>query len=406
MIGRQQWIRTGVIAAITAALTLGLWLWLRPRPAAPPLPDLTDTDPESVEAITAAHRTVTQRPWSARDWGNLGMVLRAHDFEEECLVCFAQAEHLDPREPRWPYLQGLTRIHTEPVLGVRCLERTVELCGDDPPAPRLRLAEALLEAGRLDEAEAHLQRTLRYQPDSRRAWLGLARLALLRGEWQTALDQLKHCMQDEHGRRMARSLSAEAWGRLGNLDRARAEQREAELLPEDVRWPDLFADETAELQRGLKARILQADSLARSGQVAEAISLLEETAERHPKSLQARLKLGELWRERNRPDRAEETFRGALEIDPEAAETWFRLGTIQALRNRHREAAESLRTAIRLRPSHALAHYNLARCLLATGDSKGAAEELRTTLRCRPDYAPALSALKDLEPSGPGKAAK
>jgi tetratricopeptide (TPR) repeat protein len=403
MTGRL-WILAGVLATTVVAVAVGLWL--RPRPPVPPLPDLTGTDPEAVEVITAAHRTVTQHPWSARDWGKLGMVLRAHDFDEDCLTCLGQAERLDPREPRWPYLQGLTRVHADPITGIRFLERAVELCKDDPPAPRLRLAEALLEAGRLDEAEAHLQRSLSSEPDNPRTRMGLGRLALLRGEWQTALDQFKHCLQDEHGRKMARTLRAEAWARLGNLDRSRAEQQEAALLPEDLSWRDLFAEEAAELQRGLKARILEADAKARSGQADVAIRLLEETARQYPKSLQVQLKLGDLWRGQSRPDRAEQAFRAATEIDPEAAEAWFRLGSIQALVKHHREAAQSLRKATRLRPSHALAHYNLAQCLLATGDPKGAADEFHATLRCRPDYAPAISALRELEASGPGKATK
>jgi tetratricopeptide (TPR) repeat protein len=396
-----------VLAAVVGAvlvLATSAWLWLRPRPPAPPLPDLNGADPEVAEVVNEARRSVLERPTSAAAWGKLGMVFRAHDFDRECVACFAEAERLDPREPRWPYLKGITLALTDPDVGIRSIERAVELCQDDPLSPRLRLAEVLLERDRLDEARAHLDRALQVEPDNRRARLGLGRLALLREDWHGALGQLAACVQDEHVKKLAFTLQAEAWSRLGDPDRARADQAKAAEAPDDTRWPDPFVDEVVELQRGLSNRHSKADALARNGQAEDAIRLLEETAEKYPRSLQTWWRLGDLWRKANRIDRAEQALLKAVLLDPDAAEGWFRLGCVQAI-DRPREAAESFRRAIKLRPDHALAHFNLAHRLRELGDKEGAMAEFEVTLRCRPDYTPARAALKEitLEALGPAK---
>jgi tetratricopeptide (TPR) repeat protein len=402
--GTAPWYRRRRTVAAALGLVLigaGLTLWcFRPRPPAPMPPwlDLEGVDPEVQQAIESARQQVLQHP-SAHSWGLLGMVLRAHDCGAEANRCFAEAERLDPREPRWPYLCGLTLMQTDPEAGIRCLERAAQRCGEVPNAPRLRLAEALLEQGRLDEAQHYLEEVRRQEPNNCRARLGLGRLALLRGQWQTALEQLEPCTDDIHARKRAHAFLAETCGRLGDVERARAEQRRAAEAPDDVLWPDPFVQEVLQLQRGLRFRLQEAAALFQRRQFDEAIRLLEETVARYPESTQARLHLGDTWRILERPDRAEQVLREAVQIDPGAAEAWFRLGCVQAL-NRSPEAEDSFRRAIDLKPDHTLAHFNLAHRLSERGDASGAAEELRAALRSRPDYTPARDALRALAEKG------
>jgi tetratricopeptide (TPR) repeat protein len=390
-------------AAAVAALGLGVagWLWTRGESAQPPLPDLTDVDAEVADAVRAARGAVLACPRAADAWGRLGKVLRAHDFDAEANRCFEEAERLDPREPRWPYLRGLALILTDPGAGIPCLERAVQRCGDSPPAPRLRLVEALLEQDRLDEAQSHLEQAARRDPANPRARLAWGRLALLREDWRGALERLESCLNNGHSRKLALNLRAEAWGRLGERERARAEQRRAAELPDDEGWSDPFVEEVLRLQQGLRPRIAHADELLRGGQLMEALALLVETADRYPKSVEAWLLLGEAHRRLGRMDRAERAFREAVRVAPEAAEAWFRLGCFQARLGQEREAAESFRRTIRLKPDHADAHFNLGHRLKLLGDPAGAADQFREALRCRPDYGPARDALNALEaPAG------
>jgi tetratricopeptide (TPR) repeat protein len=387
-----------VTALVVLVLSGGLYAWFRPRtsPTEPPGPDLAEVDPEVAEAITAAREAVLQHRASAYNWGRLGMVLRAHDFGGDANRCFQEAERLDPREPRWPYLQGLSLVLTDPASGIPCLERAAERSGN-VSAPRLRLAEVLLGQGRLDEAREHIERVQRREPNNRRVLLGLGRLAILREQWRIALHDLEPCTEDEHAGKMAHTLRAEAYARLGEPEKARAEERQAAQAPEDQLWPDPFVEEVLQLRCGLRFRLDRAAALFRSERYSEAVRLLEETVSRYPRSTGARLQLADTWRTLGQPERAEQTLLAAVQLDADSAEAWFRLGCIQALRKQPGEAADSFRRAIRLKPDHALAHFNLGQCLKQQGDPSGAAEEFRSALRCRPDYAAAQEALVDLE---------
>src|SRR5207302_2592207 len=86
------------------------------RPAPPPVPILaTDgLDAEVAAAIVQARAEVEAQPWSAAAWGRLGMVLFAQDLYRACSAVLAEAEQLDPRDARWPYLRGLALLRTEP----------------------------------------------------------------------------------------------------------------------------------------------------------------------------------------------------------------------------------------------------------------------------------------------------
>jgi tetratricopeptide (TPR) repeat protein len=161
--------------------------FLAPQPPAVPLDGV---DPAVVKAVEAARRNVRLLPWSAAAWGRLGSVLFIHDFNAAADPCFARAERLDPRNPRWPYLRARSLAELDPGAALPVLRRAVALCGDEPVAPRLQLAELLLERGRLDEAEGYFFQVYERDHDDARACLGLGRVAFARGQLPESLDHL------------------------------------------------------------------------------------------------------------------------------------------------------------------------------------------------------------------------
>ncbi|HTU91132.1 MAG TPA: tetratricopeptide repeat protein [Gemmataceae bacterium] len=384
------------VAVLGLGVGLGTWLWPR-TVLEPPQPDMAEVDPEVAETIAAARSKVRQQPNSGAAWGRLGMVFLAHDFHEEAQRSFAQAERLDASDARWPYLRGLSLTRTNPEEGIPCLQRAAERCGDDPLAPRLRLAEALLNQGRLDEAALNLEQARKKEPHHARVQLGLGRLAVLRGQWNAAREYLDSCSNDVHTRRLAHTLLAEAWTRLGDTDKAREEQRQADEAPEDQLWLDPFIEDVMRLQRGLSVRLQRAVDLFAQKRYRQGVELLEETAKRYPRSSRLRLLLGDIWRKLGRPDQAEEALTEAVRVDPDSPDAWFRLGCIQAARNRPREAADSFRRTIRLKPDHADAYFNLGHRLKELGDSGGAVDAFRAALRCRPDHDRARQALVEMD---------
>ena len=160
-----------------------------------------------VAAVKEARLRVREAPKSDAAWGRLGMILMIHDFRTQGNICLAQAERLNPREPRWPYYQALgALLHAEPEAALPKLERTVALCGDETDAPRVRLAELLLSQNRLEEAEKQLQHLLRINPRHPRAQLGMARLLSQRGDYRASLEPLALAQNDSRTRRAAHQL--------------------------------------------------------------------------------------------------------------------------------------------------------------------------------------------------------
>jgi tetratricopeptide (TPR) repeat protein len=394
-------VRTRLFIILAATLVLlfcavGIWRkWSQPTPE-PPRPDLTGADTEVIEAIQDARNDVLKES-TASSWGRLGEVLLAHDFNVEANYCLAQAEKLDPANPAWPYLQGLNLIVHDPEAGIPHLEQAVQRSVSDQVAPRLLLAEVLLERHRADEAESLLRQVRKTAPNDLRARLGLGRVALLRDDLRTALDHFQACQTDAHCRKRAYALSAEARARVGESEEAQTDLRMAAELPNDQPWPDPYYDEVVKLRRGQHARLMLVEYLINSRQMNDAVRQLEETVKRYPQSLEAWMRLGDLMYQHNKLEQAETCFKKVVAAAPDMAEAWARLGSVQ-VRLRPRQAVESLREAIRLKSDHAGAHYNLGQCLLHEFDDRaGAAEEFRTALRSRPDYELARTALTKLE---------
>jgi tetratricopeptide (TPR) repeat protein len=382
-------------AALAAAVAVA-WLRLRGAPPAPPEVALTDADPEVAEAVRAARAGVLSEPRSAAAWGRLGMVLRAHDYGPESSACFAQAERLDPKDPRWPYLRGLTLLLSDPDAGLPLVRRAADLCGDRVSAPRLRLAEALLDRGSLDEAEAEFRRVAGREPDNPRAQLGLARLACLRGDYDASLAHLRRAQASPAAAPPCRRLLAEVRYRQGDVAAAR-DLGDTGGAFEEPDWPDPFVEEVMQLQVGAGVQIAQAETLLRQGAAPEAVAVLRGTVDQHPDSGPAWLALGRVLIQVKDYPSAETALRSAVRLAPDSAEGWFHLGVALALEEKPAEAAGCFSKAVGLKPDYALAQYNLGQCLKQQGDAVGAAEAFRAALRSRPDYAPAQKELDALQ---------
>src|SRR4051794_17102502 len=100
---RRRWLLLGLALAAAGAVGVGMYFALRSNAPAPPTVEVPADDPELAAAVAAARRAVEDDPRSAEAWGRLGLVLAAHRFPDQAIVCFEQAERLAPTDPRWPY---------------------------------------------------------------------------------------------------------------------------------------------------------------------------------------------------------------------------------------------------------------------------------------------------------------
>jgi tetratricopeptide (TPR) repeat protein len=363
----------------------------RDRAPAPPAVNLAGVDPDAAAAIEAIRADVLRAPQSGPAWGRLGLVLLANNFADEAGTCLAQAERLDPGEPRWPFLQGviLTVDDPDPAAAVRKFRRAVELAPDVLDAPRLRLAELLLGQGREGEAVEHFRRLLAGNPDHPRAQLGLGRLALVEGNLQQSLNHLSHAATNHFTRNAATALLAEVYQRQGDQQAAARHLRQLAGLPEDPPWPDPYLEDVERFRTGFHTQTARAARLIAQRRAPEAVALLRQLVREHPASGPAWSALGQAYNARGDYAEAAEALRQAQRHQAPAVQVHFALGIALLEQGDARAAAEEFRAAIRGKPDHALAHYHLGRCLQSLSEGAAAIEAFRTALRYRPPFAQA-----------------
>ncbi len=373
-----------------ALLTLGILALVRARSAAPspPAVDVHDAAPGLAEAIETARRGVEQSPHSAAAWGRLGMVLRAHDFNSEANRCFAQAEKLDPADPRWPYHQALDLLIFDPEAGLACLQRAAKLSGPADP-PCLLLGEVLLGLGRSDEAEPYFHHVLAVENSNPRAHLGLGCLAYARGDLPTSLKHLHTSANEAPWVQATHALLAEISFRQGDKKAADEERRIVDRLPPKTLWPDAHVEEVERLRVGTVPQIAFASQLVHQGRVSQALGVLQDTVRQHPESYDALLALGNTYLKLQPPNypAAEAVLQNAARRRPDDPAAQFHLGIALERQGKFRAAADCYGKAIELKPDHAYAHYNRGQCLKQQGDPTGALQALRNAVRFKPNFA-------------------
>src|SRR5919112_2212083 len=122
----------------------------------PPLPHLSPENYPTAarDAITAVYRAASARPTDADAVGSLARTLQAWDQWEAAHEAYVRAQALAPRTFEWHYLDAsvLQRLARQ-ADAAKQLTEAVKASPGYLPA-RLKLAEALFEAGDLDRSAA------------------------------------------------------------------------------------------------------------------------------------------------------------------------------------------------------------------------------------------------------------
>lgn len=401
-----------LVAALVVVLAIGgiVW-WRQSHTPAPPVPEvnLDAAEPDVRTAIVRAREAVLADPQSAKAWGDLGMVLRAHGFELPADDCFREAAARDPNDPRWPYYRGLYAALRDPDNALPHLRRAVELTGPasrHAPAVYLRLAETLIERGELDEAERLVRGILENTPNDPRANYDLALVHLGRGNPQAAKAPLGMAAGSPFTRQKATARMATAARLLGDPAAARFE-RDARTLPPDLPWPDSYVTDYTDLQGGLQARFLRVENLQASNRRPEAVRELIAIAEAHP-GTRSFVAAGIALAEMGDYPAAERHLRACLQIDPEHTQANYFLAVTlflqaekdgdprgEAAKGRYQECVAAARRCLARKPDHGLAYQFLGRALLRLGDTAEAIKQLRLGVACRPEMVESHLALAE-----------
>jgi tetratricopeptide (TPR) repeat protein len=314
----------------------------------------------------------------------LGQAFDVIDYDGQAEYCYEQATRLEPSSPRWAHLLGLLQLQNDPEAATKHLARAAELCGDRPEAPRLRLAQALIERGQLDLAEKHLDKLFAAHPGNPAARVEKARVHLARNELTQAADILSPCLTNAYTVRPALHLLVSIYQRKGDTETANSLARSAAGMPRPLDWPDPYRLEVDRLRVDRQKLEDQVNSLLQQRRHAEAESLLERLRTTYPNDANNPLLVGRLRIQERKCDEAELALRRHLQLLPHSVNGLTQLAMALMCQRKWNDAIPILRQAITLKPDFTQAHYNLGICLARTGDSQGAIESYRQALRCTP----------------------
>jgi tetratricopeptide (TPR) repeat protein len=347
--------------------------------------------------------------------GQLGKMLLAQQFDHEADICFAEAGRLDPADPRWLYGRCVRILKRDPDHAVAMLEEAKALADAAPKYPRYRsviymqLAEALLEGGQLDAAEAICRAEQQHNPNNPRPVLRLGLIAQARGDTALAEQLLTTAQASLSCRRFATAQLAALARSRGDRTAADIYEKQVAASPPEAVWPDPFFEEIASLQVGQRGFERQVKRLESERQYDEAVQLYRKRIEKHPtvhNYVGAGVNLARLAQQQTDQaaraadyDQAFRMLRQAVELGPDNSFAHYTLAQVvfaRAERDQQadpdspqikawfREVRDHAKRAVELRPGYAEAYLWWGLALKHLGEPKEALAPLRAGVTCQP----------------------
>ena len=313
-----------------------------------------------------------------RNWTQLADAYAAAGLRDEAVAALEHALQVHPEHPA--IVDRLGSLYAEQgrwqdALGAH--QTALEL-GLPGLGPRLRVATALAELGRLPEAGAAASEALAQSPDDIDALRVWGAIAARRGNFEEALPAL---------------LSVE---RLDS-DNPEIHYNLGWLYLQMGRRPEAAAS----LLRAIQLEPRHAKALhdlgilhAQSGSWDEASRALLQALDAKADFPEAHYSLGLVFAQRGDFKRAEESLRAAIELRGDYAEALTDLGGVYIQTRRFREALPLVARARQANPDLGQAYLNAAKAHAALGDRTRALADVEAWLRIRPDD-PDARALRD-----------
>lgn len=406
--------RPQIVAALTL-LVVGVagaatWGWqqagdnaARTRLTAPPV---------SAPAVIVAHlsgmyETAQRQPRSIAAVGPLCLAYHADMFFGPAERCYDLAIDLAPADWRWGYYRALIDADRggSPALVAR-LRAVAEANPAFGPA-WLRIGDAEFKAGNYQGAAAAWQRAQALAeptpvpgepphrieiPLAAHAGLGLARVALVRGDAAGAVRVLEPVLGQSAEFGAAWRLIGEAYRAAGKeLDAARAIAR-AGRLPAFAPYADPMVDALARESRNSTLLLRMASEATLSVNAEWSQYLTRRALEFDPSNPEAVLKMGRVLRTFNREADALPYFRKYHELVPGDYQVLAQIGTSLSALGRFDEAAGYFKEALK-GVDDAITHYNLGLLMSRTGRLDAAAVSYQRALDRDPYLSDARSNL-------------
>lgn len=377
-------------------------------PVAVPVIDTTGLHALVVTAIEKGIFEVHAHPDVAESWGQLGMILLAHDYAPEARECLRSAAELAPADFRWPYFSGYSFEGTSYEQALAHYQAALKLLPAYVPV-RLRTATILLRLGRVEECDQLLSVGQQLTPNDPFLTLTFGRLRLMQNDFANAQEffeaasKMPNWMPQQAFMELAKLAM-----RTGNYEQALEYQRKLQAFPELARLE--FDDpvlqgirqyeglskslaETADLAlaRGdVSSAILAYESFvkkrtdlpnaftnlaqayAMGGRNADAIEVYQHVLDQFGPSIRAHIGLAGISAAQGNLEQAIVQYRAALDIKPDHKHVWLYLGSLYEQLANEAEALRCYRQSAAIDPSFPQAQLAIGIVLLKQGPPESA----------------------------------
>lgn len=373
--------------AVVAAVAATAWLAtgaLTRRALVAQLPSLQveGAPPAARDAIAAADRDARDAP-SASAVGALASAYHASQLPAPAIAAYAVAEALAPDTWRWTYLRALLLEERSDARGARAAFDQVIAHSPAHGPSWFHLGELAFKSGRLDDAHAAYTRARdaaaeaafttaavgarQTVPLSAYARLGLARVALERGQADAAERELQAAVAASPGFGPARGLLREVERRRGRTPVARPPAFESSYVPP----ADPRLDAVVATSHHADVLLKHAGLAARAGDAAWREFLVRRAQTAAPSDLNVLMEMAAMLQSQRRLSEALVPLQQAEALAPGDHHVLVQQGKVLADLGRLAEAEAVLRRAVAVRDT--TAQFNLGAVL----DQQGRWDEAR-----------------------------
>jgi len=397
----------GILLAIAAGIAIrrSRVAAIRARLPRPPAPEEFSSEamPRRIAIAEAAAR---EKP-TPDNVGMLAMVYHANVFPKRAATCYDLAAELAPDQWRWHYGSGLVAYESGQVdEAVRRLRAAVDAAPSNP-WPHIRLGQALLDAGRLSEADREFAAAASHPQCGFVARFGRARVAARRGDWAAVVRILEADVRINVRAGSGVRLYAAALEHLGRGQEARGVLPPWRNLPSGIPLDDPFVRELENLSCSSTFLLKQAVEALRWNHEHRAGELLYRALAAAPNDVDVRIALADYCRagaltalNRGRSDMARTILkeclrhaRKAVDLAPGHPQAWLQTGAALLLLGRPEEAVQALQKALQLDPALSDARRRLALALAEIGRFDEACSQCREALQRDPSNTAVLDTL-------------
>lgn len=326
---KERGWRLWILGSVGVILIAGFWIYQRRATLTAldllPDPDLSSMEVRVVEKIRGLRGQVQKRPDSATNWGKLAMNLDVHGLKNESVSCYQQAAKLDGSEFRWPFFCAIVMHEIGSPAALEWFEHCRTMRPDDVALLVLQ-GQALFDAGQMEISARTFRRAIQMDPKSSHSYLGLARIALGRGDVQSSQRYLVQAVEINPGHGEAHGLLAGVYRRLERPKDAERELSLAKRLPRVTPVPSpLYVELVAEGVSSVWYR--------KRGRAYMAEGLYERAADEFKMALgaspdaQVHNNLGVALQHLKQYDGAVTHYRAAIALNPTYVQAWKNLGS-------------------------------------------------------------------------------